>query len=488
MRLPEHIDLLVVGAGPTGLAALVEAKKTGQEAIAVDKGAGPLASLAGYMNGLVLVSDATQFEVGRLPLDCAAASSPTREEAISYFSRVVSHHDLAIAPRHRAIRLEPRRSVGESVLVELEAEGRTTQIRARDVLVTAWYEPRPPPPELVDPTGRVHTFTRVADLAALPGTELVVVGGGLSALEHAIAGMLAGKTVTVVARGPVARSFRRAPILALVEATGSRIVPHAGNIRVDADGVRFGTELVRCRSVIACIGFRVIEPIAAMLVDAGVLTADTLAALHAARGPDHWRRQRPTMLPEQLVELVVGERPDLHQLLHEGVGGVRLAGGALHIGGPDAGVATSIFTAEIAVRRVAGLDTPSLAPPLPRSLADWVRRSDPPELRYGDIAEIRPLRLRTASRIGFGHERESRVGLPTSVTDGDGRAPEALADPEDARICQHATGALSAAALADAVGCAGPAAREAFAARLVRLLRSGPLTWLPRPSTLHARA
>lgn len=453
-------DLVVVGAGPTGIAALLEAQRLGLDAIALEAGPRPVASLVGYPNGLVLLSDAQQWEVGGLPFDCVRVQAPTREEALSYYARVVAHAALDIRLRHRVKEL----SVQADAL-SLSIEGREP-VRTKNVLLTCWYEPKSLPSELVDPTGETQIHQRVADICTLPGNTVVIVGGGVSALEHATAAMRIGKHVVVVARGRVGRTFRTAGFRALASAAGAEVYPQATEVLVRDGAVRFvdagGTaHVVPTESVIACIGFQVLPDMRRMLLSIGVPEAD-LDRLARARGPDGWRRARPTILPEQMLPLVVGERPDFHALLHRGHHGVRACGAALHAGGPDAGVAYSIFTAKVAVGAIAGAAVPVLASPLPRALLDSEEANEPAALSEAMCASIVPVAYDAPGHPTFGLHRESRSGSAVTTE---------AASSDLGALCD---GTRDIAAIARLRGASLAETVSAFAERF----RDGSMTWL----------
>jgi thioredoxin reductase len=465
-------DVIVVGCGPTGIAALIEARRRGLVAVGLEAGPAPVASLSGYLNGLVLLSDATHFEVGGLPLDCVDRTALLREEVLSYFARALAHEGLDTRARHRVVALEPDES---GVTVRAQTPHEEVTLRARSVLVAAWYGVRPLPRELLDPSGRTAVHQRVGDVATLPGRDLVIVGGGVSAFEHAVAATLAGKRVTVVARGPVARSFRDAAFRQLVATTNVEVFPNARGICTNDGAVEFeldGTRYRRaCEAVIASIGFEILPDVARMLREIGAIEERELALLGSARGPDGWRRARPTILQEQLIPLLVEERPDLQRLVYRGHRRVHVAGGALHVGGPDAGVATSIRTAEIAIRAMAGVDQPmNEDTALHASLLEWALTSEDPPPSFEHLAEIRPL-VRPPRRSASSH-RESKSGFQDLRARSSGGAPADLV-----ALCD---GTRSVAAISALRASSGDAARDSVVAALVEGFRDGTLTWLPR--------
>src|SRR5436305_7548439 len=85
-------DLICIGAGPTGLASAIEAKRAGLRPLVIDKGC-LCNSLFHYPVNMVFFTTPELLEIGDLPLVCAA-EKPTRAEALKYYRRAAEHYDL----------------------------------------------------------------------------------------------------------------------------------------------------------------------------------------------------------------------------------------------------------------------------------------------------------------------------------------------------------------------------------------------------------
>ncbi|MGH9437087.1 MAG: NAD(P)-binding domain-containing protein, partial [Terriglobia bacterium] len=94
METYETTDVLVVGAGPTGLACGIEAKREGFRLLIVEKGC-LVNSLFNYPPGMTFFTTRERLEIGDLPLP-SLNIKPTRAEAIEYYRCVASFYDLPV--------------------------------------------------------------------------------------------------------------------------------------------------------------------------------------------------------------------------------------------------------------------------------------------------------------------------------------------------------------------------------------------------------
>jgi thioredoxin reductase (NADPH) len=85
-------DVLVIGAGPTGLACAIEAQKIGLRVIVVDKGC-LVNSLFHYPAGMTFFTTPELLEIGDIPFT-TSLQKPTREEALEYYRKVAEHYSV----------------------------------------------------------------------------------------------------------------------------------------------------------------------------------------------------------------------------------------------------------------------------------------------------------------------------------------------------------------------------------------------------------
>ena len=87
-------DVIVIGAGPTGLACGIELKKRGVSAVLIDKGC-VVNSIYHYPTNMVFFTTPELLEIGGIPMT-SLNEKPGRTEALKYYRRVADHYRLNI--------------------------------------------------------------------------------------------------------------------------------------------------------------------------------------------------------------------------------------------------------------------------------------------------------------------------------------------------------------------------------------------------------
>src|SRR5271169_4430808 len=87
-------DLICVGAGPTGLACAIEAKRAGMKPLVLDKGC-LCNSLLHYPANMLFFTTAERMEIGDLPM-AISGDKPTRAEALKYYRKAAEHYALDV--------------------------------------------------------------------------------------------------------------------------------------------------------------------------------------------------------------------------------------------------------------------------------------------------------------------------------------------------------------------------------------------------------
>jgi thioredoxin reductase (NADPH) len=94
MKQNNAYDLIIIGAGPIGLAVGIEAKKAGLSYTVIDKGC-LVNSLYHYPLGMTFFSTSDRLEIGGVPF-ISHGSKPNRFEALEYYRRVCMSWQLNI--------------------------------------------------------------------------------------------------------------------------------------------------------------------------------------------------------------------------------------------------------------------------------------------------------------------------------------------------------------------------------------------------------
>jgi thioredoxin reductase len=459
---PCDAHLIVVGCGPTGVAGLVQAAMEGIPALGIEAGPAPLASVLEYIEGLRLISPAFHFEVGGLPLDCKAVREVRREDLLHYYGRVIAFYGLDIRSCTRCVAIRP---CVNHIEICVETQGKPGILRAQRVLITSWYERRPPSLDHVAPGHEVLLCSGIRNPMQVAGKHVVIVGGGLSAYEYANRLLLMGQRIVFLARGDL--RYEPPPFRSLLLATGSSAWYGVSSIGVVDSTVEFTHGELRhrkpCEVLIAALGRRIREDFLQMLSHVGVLTEHEASLLRRAKSYERLAREYPQEDDAVLTRRAVAELPDLRQQLFQGIHGIHVAGGALHVGAAHAGVMTSIVTAQLAVRAMAGhLPPEGVNEPLPLFLRMLnLPEKLPPAIAFQRVAALLPLRPRECLRN------------PET-------ASERLEESEV--ILSAVDGARSVADLARHFGVRSVAEKEIFLRLLRQLWWSGALSWLPPPA------
>ena len=185
------VDLLVVGAGPIGLACALEAERAGLSARVVEKGA-LVNSLVGYPTQMEFFSTPELLEIGGHPL-ATTYYKPRREEAIDYYRSVAQREGLDV-------RLGERVEVIEGEAGDFTVRTSRGVHRARAVaLATGFFDQ----PNRIGVPGEdlPHVTHYYKEPYPYSGRRVVVVGAKNSAAKAALEIHRHGGHVTLVVRG-----------------------------------------------------------------------------------------------------------------------------------------------------------------------------------------------------------------------------------------------------------------------------------------------
>ena len=190
-----HYDVICIGAGPTGLATAIEAKRAGLRALVIDKGC-LCNSIYHYPVNMVFFTTPELLEIGDLPL-VSPNEKPTRVEALKYYRKAAEHYELELRLFELVIRLEG--SDGNFTVWTRTDTGATEKYQSRKIVVaTGYYDlpnklnvPGEDLPHVSHYYTEPHEFWR---------ENVVVIGGKNSAAEAALDLYRNGAYVTLVHR------------------------------------------------------------------------------------------------------------------------------------------------------------------------------------------------------------------------------------------------------------------------------------------------
>jgi bacillithiol disulfide reductase len=197
-------DVVIVGAGPAGLAAGIAATKAGLTYQIIEKGA-LVNSLLHYPTEMVFFTTPELMEIGGLPF-VSPNDKPSRMEALRYYRRATDTYNLSISfdTRVDAIARE-----GDAFAIDARhVRGDAKAWRARHVvLATGAYDF----PNVMGVPG--ENLPHVSHYFTAPHPyyrkQVVIVGGKNSAAEAALDLFRAGAYVTIVhRRGALGESIK----------------------------------------------------------------------------------------------------------------------------------------------------------------------------------------------------------------------------------------------------------------------------------------
>jgi len=191
----EQFDVLVIGAGPTGLACSIEAKRAGLTVANVEKGC-LVNSLYNYPSNMTFFTTPELLEIGDIPF-ASPNQKPTRQEALEYYRKVAEHYKLDVRQYETVLGIEG--SDGDFVVRTHDHHDRDREYHARKLILSTGYYDRP---NLMKVPG--EELPKVMHYYREPhpffGLDVIVVGGKNSAAIAALELWRHGARVTLVHR------------------------------------------------------------------------------------------------------------------------------------------------------------------------------------------------------------------------------------------------------------------------------------------------
>ena len=190
-------DVVVVGAGPTGLACGIDAKRAGLSVTNIDKGC-LVNSLYNYPSNMTFFTTPELLEIGDIPFS-SPHQKPTRQEALEYYRKVAEHYQLDVRQYEPVLKIEG--SDNNFLVHTTNLHGHSREYQARKLILATGYYDRPnylnipgeDLPKVMHYYREPHPFF---------GLDVLVIGGKNSAAIAALELWRHGARVTLVHRGP----------------------------------------------------------------------------------------------------------------------------------------------------------------------------------------------------------------------------------------------------------------------------------------------
>ena len=284
-------DVLVVGAGPTGLACAIEAQRRGLRVVVVEKGC-VVNSLYHYPTNMTFFTTPELLEIGDIPMT-AMRDKPTRTEALKYYRRVAEHYRVDLRQYERVGTIKG--TEGDFQVETTDRRNRRRLYRTKTVILATGYYDLPVrmnvPGEDLD-----KVFHYYREPHPFYDCDVAVIGGRNSAAVAALECHRAGARVTLIHRGKelsekikywirpdIENRLRSGEIQGYFETTLEEITPEAIRIRTPQ-----GEKTLANDFVLAMTGY---QPDTEFLARAGIVfDAETR---RPRTNPDSFESDRP---------------------------------------------------------------------------------------------------------------------------------------------------------------------------------------------------
>ena len=188
----ELFDVIIIGAGPSGLAAAIEAKKYGLSYVVLEKG-GLTNSILHFPTQMIFFTTPELLEIGGIPL-VSEREKPSRNEALKYYRKVVGTFQLRVHQYEEVLRIQRTESG------TFHVQTANASYEARNIVLSIGYYDNPnfmgiPGEDLP------HVSHYYTEAHPFYDRDVVVIGGKNSAVEAALDLFRGGARVSMIHRG-----------------------------------------------------------------------------------------------------------------------------------------------------------------------------------------------------------------------------------------------------------------------------------------------
>jgi thioredoxin reductase (NADPH) len=192
----EGVELLVVGAGPCGLAVGVAAKQAGIPCVLLDRRT-IVSTIERYPLSMTFFSTPERIEIGGIPF-ISSQEKPNRRDGLIYYRRVAEHYGLDIRPGEDLVEVTRVNAPGgPRFRAEVQRRhDRKTYDASAIVFATGYYDN----PNFLSIPGEnlPHVTHYFVEGHPYWHQQVIVIGAGNSSVDAALECWRAGATVTLV--------------------------------------------------------------------------------------------------------------------------------------------------------------------------------------------------------------------------------------------------------------------------------------------------
>lgn len=189
--MSQPIDVIIIGAGPIGIACGLEAKKRNLNYLIIEKG--PLVnSLYHYPTNMTFFSTSEKLEIDKIPF-ISNSPKPTKREALEYYRRIATSNNLHINLFEKVEKVEKQNNNYQIT------SSKSTYTCKNIIVATGFYDI----PNKLNIVG--EELTKVSHYYHDPhyysGQNVTVVGASNSSVDAALEIFRKGGNVTMIVRG-----------------------------------------------------------------------------------------------------------------------------------------------------------------------------------------------------------------------------------------------------------------------------------------------